>query len=242
MTNNVNPLRHAGGIARAKLWGAAPGARRGPKPKLTLEAIVNAALGVARKEGLESVSMAGVAEAVGCSKMALYRHVSSRDDLLAAMLDTALGEPPRLNGGWHERFTTLWEGLLALYSQDPWILDLPADIDTLTPQNAAWIDVGLSLFETSTLPYGDRFGAVLLITENARFLARLQRSEGRPTDDLDHLLSSAAHARDLLPSERYPHLFSLIDHDQADPPSSPIALTRDMMVSAIGAYFQSEAP
>lgn len=82
------------------------------------------------------------------------------------------------------------EALLSLYARDPWMLDLPTDIEALTPQNAAWIDAGLCLFESSTLPHSERLGAVLLLTENARFVARQQRSEGQPADDLDRLLSS----------------------------------------------------
>lgn len=237
MTDNAIPGDDIG-LALANLWGTAPGVRRGPKPKLTLGAIVNAALEIARGSGLAAVSMAGVAEVAGCAKMALYRHVSDRDDLLAAMLDTALGEPPILDGNWRDRFATLWEGLLSLYARDPWMLDLPADIDTLTPQNAAWIDAGLCLFETSILPYGERLGAVLLITENARFVARQQISEDRPADDLDRLLSSAARATAFLPRDRYPHLAAVAGHGQiAQPIALPAALARDMMIRAIATYF-----
>lgn len=228
------------GLAMAKLWGASPMVRRGPRPKLTLQMIVDAAVSVARDTGLAAVSMAGVAEAVGCAKMALYRHVSDRDDLLAAMVDTALGEPPTLDGSWHERFTRLWESLLSVYARDPWMLDLPADIDILTPQNAAWVDAGLCLFETSTLPYGERLGAVLLLTGNARFVARQQRSGDRPADDLDRLLSSVSSAR-ALPHDRYPHLAAVAGYHQE---SQPIALSpervHEAMTRAIAAYFPTE--
>ncbi|WP_193084321.1 TetR/AcrR family transcriptional regulator [Brevibacterium aurantiacum] len=230
------------GLALTKLWGTVPRTRRGPKPKLTLQTVVDAAVSIARDNGLAAVSMAGVAEVAGCAKMALYRHVSDRDDLLAAMVDTALGEPPTLDGSWHERFTALWESLLALYARDPWMLDLPADIETLTPQNAAWIDAGLCLFETSTLPHGERLGAVLLLTENARFVARQHRSEDQPADDLDRLLSSVSSATTLVSHERYPHLAAVAGHHQA---SQPITLSpervRETMARAIAPYFPTEA-
>lgn len=229
------------GLALATLWGTSPTVRRGPKPKLTLQVIVDAAVTIARDKGLAAVSMAGVAKGVGCAKMALYRHVTDRDDLLAAMVDTALGEPPTLDGSWRERFTTLWESLLSMYARDPWMLDLPADIDALTPQNAAWVDTGLCLFETSTLPYGERLGAVLLLTENARFVARQQRSEDSPADDLDRLISSVSSAGAFLPHDRYPHLAAVAGHHQV---SQPIALrperVHEAMTRAIAAYFPTE--
>lgn len=229
------------GLALAKLWGASPRTRRGPKPKLTLQVIVDAAVTIAREKGLAAVSMAGVAEVAGCAKMALYRHVSDRDDLLAAMVDTALGDPPALEGSWHERFTALWEGLLSMYARDPWMLELPAELDTLTPQNAAWVDAGLGLFETSALPYGERLGAVLLLTENARFVARQICSAERPADDLGRLLASVSSASACLSQERYPHLAAVAGHHRE---SQPVALSpervRETMKRSIAHYFDSE--
>ena len=241
MPEDDGRLRHDAGLALAKLWGVDQGVRRGPKPKLTLDIIVDAALHIAREDGLAVLSMAGVAEAGGCSKMALYRHVSDRDDLLAAMLDTAIGDPPAIDGTWRERFTILWDALQSLYARDTWLLDLPSDIDTLTPRNAAWIDTGLHLFDTSALPRPERLGAVHLITENARFVARRQTTNPSPVDELDRLLSTAASTGARLPRERFPNLAALAASGRSPQPVTlPEARVRDMMMRAIAPYFPAE--
>ncbi|WP_147916252.1 TetR/AcrR family transcriptional regulator [Ruania zhangjianzhongii] len=243
MVTDTSPGRGGAGRALAQLWGVTPAARPGPKPKLSIDAIVDAALGIARSDGLAAVTMQRVAEAAGCAKMALYRHVSDRSDLLAAALDTALGEPPALLGGWRERFAILWEGLADLYRRDAWLLDLPPDLDALTPRNVAWIDAGLSLFDTTGLSSGERWGLVLLITENARFVARQQRSAGSPIDDLDRLLLTTASAGAQLPAARYPHVARAAAAVRCDPETIGSAgLVREAMVRAIAIYFPPEVP
>src|SRR6202041_553797 len=76
------------------LWGASDRPRRGPRPSLSLERIVTEAISLADAEGLAGLSMQHLAERLGCAKMALYRYVPGKSELVALMVDTALGDPP----------------------------------------------------------------------------------------------------------------------------------------------------
>jgi AcrR family transcriptional regulator len=67
------------------LWGRREPGRRGPRPGLSTDAIVEAAVAVADAEGLGAVSMARVAKELGFTTMSLYRHVTSKDELLQLM-------------------------------------------------------------------------------------------------------------------------------------------------------------
>src|SRR5271169_3965722 len=80
------------GVAAA--WGVRERPHKGPKPALTLSRIVAAAVRVADTEGLDAVSMGRVAAEVGTAPMALYRHVSSKGELLTLMVDAAWGPAP----------------------------------------------------------------------------------------------------------------------------------------------------
>jgi AcrR family transcriptional regulator len=66
--------------------GTATSSRRG-RARLSREQIVGAAGAVLRDEGIDALSMRRVARELGCSPMALYRHVTDRDDLLRCVLD-----------------------------------------------------------------------------------------------------------------------------------------------------------
>jgi AcrR family transcriptional regulator len=80
------------------------------RPALSRAAIVQAALGVADRDGLDAVSMRRVAEALDTGASALYVYVSTRDDLLAAMFDQVMADvasAPLPPGDWRERLTWL---------------------------------------------------------------------------------------------------------------------------------------
>src|SRR3954469_24858588 len=87
------------------LWGQRPQPRRGPRPALSLEAIARAGIEIADADGITAVAMERGPEALGFTKMSLYRYVPGKVELGALMTDTALGEPVRLDsvaGGWRQ--------------------------------------------------------------------------------------------------------------------------------------------
>ena len=70
--------------------------RRGRPPRLSRPAIVAAAQAVVERDGVEALTMRRVAEELGASPMALYRHVRGKDELLVLLLDelaAALARP-----------------------------------------------------------------------------------------------------------------------------------------------------
>lgn len=74
---------------------AAPGSgsrSRGRVPRNTLsrEAIVEAALTLIDKDGLDAVTMPKVAQKLGVGTMSLYRHVADKDDLVEAVADRVM--------------------------------------------------------------------------------------------------------------------------------------------------------
>jgi AcrR family transcriptional regulator len=91
---------------------AEPVSRRGGpvRPALSREVIVEAALALADRHGLDAVSMRRVAGELDTGASALYVYVRNRDDLLAAMFDHAMAAvakaaPPA--GDWRARLTVL---------------------------------------------------------------------------------------------------------------------------------------
>ncbi len=78
------------------------------RPGLTREAVVARALEIGNAEGLEAVSLRRLAQELGVTPMALYRHVRDKQDLINAMtevvldgIDTTTGLRPEMT--WTER-------------------------------------------------------------------------------------------------------------------------------------------
>lgn len=126
------------------LWGRQEPGRRGPKQRLSTDAVVAAAIALADAEGLSALSMRRVAEAVGVSPMALYTYVPSKSELLDLMLDRALGEaedPDERLEGWRAKLTFIARQRWILAERHPWLLDLATHRPPLGPNMLRKVEV-----------------------------------------------------------------------------------------------------
>lgn len=101
--------------------------RRPPDPGLTREAIVDTAIAVADAEGVQALSMRRVATDLGVSTMALYRHVASKKELVAAMVDRVyrgLDLPDPAPEPWRTALELFATREWALYRAHPWAVPL----------------------------------------------------------------------------------------------------------------------
>jgi AcrR family transcriptional regulator len=112
-----------------------PAARRGRPPRLSRAAIVAAAQRVIERDGVEALTMRRVADALGASPMALYRHVRGKDELLVLLLDelaAALPRPP-LPREPRERVLAACRHMRDGLAEHPWIVDVLAGGDLIAP-------------------------------------------------------------------------------------------------------------
>ena len=151
----------------AAMWRLRETPRRGPKPSLTLDDIVGAAIEIADAEDLAAVSMARVAERLGNSTMALYRHVKSKDELLVIMSDAALERPDPMPEGvdWRTGLTFWADGVLTAIRRHRWYAKVPISGPPAGPNNLAWFDSALGVLKDTGLPEEAKVGVVMgLIT------------------------------------------------------------------------------
>ena len=81
----------------ALLWratGPEPRTGPGPKPGLSVDMIVDAAIAVADEQGMAALSMRAVGERLGRTAMALYPTCPGESELIDLMHDRALAELP----------------------------------------------------------------------------------------------------------------------------------------------------
>lgn len=84
------------------------------------------ALALADEHGLESLTMARVAERLGVTPMALYRHVASKADLLDGLVELLLTEfpPPPPGLGWADRLSKVASNVRASARRHPSVFPL----------------------------------------------------------------------------------------------------------------------
>jgi len=148
-------------------WGLRERPAKGPRPGLSLERIVAAAITVAGRDGLAAVSMSRVAAELGSSPMSLYRYVAAKDELLALMFDAATGTPPRgpdLAQGWRPGLRHWTTAVFAAYRSHPWAVRIPISGPPITPNQTAWLEVALGYLKDSGLSEQEKLSCVLLLS------------------------------------------------------------------------------
>lgn len=148
-------------------WGVDIRPTRGPKRGLSLPRIVEAAIAVADRDGLDAVSMSGVAKELGSSTMALYRYVDAKDELLQLMVDAVYGAPPAptADGEPIREALRRWAwGELRVFRAHPWVLRVPITGPPITPNAVRWFESGLASLGETALDENEKMETVLLLS------------------------------------------------------------------------------
>ena len=119
--------------------------------------------------------MARIAAELGVGTMSLYRYVTAKDELLALMVDQALG-PPVAAGDeddWRAGLRRWAVGLRAIYGRHPWSLRVPISTPPLGPNNVAWLDSALAALADTPLSEQEKLSTVLLLSGFVRNEAML---------------------------------------------------------------------
>jgi AcrR family transcriptional regulator len=172
------------------LWGRRERGRRGPRPGLSADAIVDAAVRIADAEGLEAISMARVAAELGFTTMSLYRYVASKDELLQLMFNaSALGAESLVLEGdnWRSRLRA-WAAIQRdMLDRHPWITQMPMPAPPLAPNSLHFVERGLQALD----------GTGLADTEKLRIiglLASYTLNEAKMANDAARAAAAAAKA------------------------------------------------
>ncbi|GEC08687.1 TetR family transcriptional regulator [Streptomyces spinoverrucosus] len=160
------------------LWDTGRRPSRGPKPGLTLDRIVEAAVRVADAEGLEAVSMRRVAAELGTGAMSLYRYVPGKAELLDLMLDRVQRpseNPADLGDGtWRSALEAMGRATLALYRRHPWLLQVNQSRPILGPSAIDGLEKVLSRIRPMGLSDRELVSAIILVDSYVIGAARTQ--------------------------------------------------------------------
>jgi AcrR family transcriptional regulator len=105
---------------------------------LTRQRVLEAAVDLADRHGIESVSMRRLGQELGIEAMSLYTHVRSKDDLLAGMVEVVIGQIPvrRNRGAWKSSLRRTVLSARSVILRHPWA---PRIIETLPDPGPAGI-------------------------------------------------------------------------------------------------------
>jgi AcrR family transcriptional regulator len=233
------------------LWGTRDRSAPGPKPGLTIDQVVAAAVEVADAEGLAGLSMRRVADHLGVGTMSLYRYVPGKAELLDAMVDRVSGEtdrPDDLPGGWRPRLEQVARENRRLYERHPWLLQVFAARPPLGPGIIAKYDHELRAVEGIGLSDVEMDSVLGLVLGYARAAAAsliewAQVPERTGQTDDEWWTALAPWLEQVFDAERYPLAARVgtaaTEHDQgADDPAHAFEFGLQRVLDGIQAFIE----
>jgi AcrR family transcriptional regulator len=149
------------------LWGDRSQPTRGPKPGMTPDDVVQAAMQLADEDGLAAVTMSAVAARLGFTTMAVYRYFPSKETLLDAIVDAGMGSPPRPTtprAPWREEVAEWARAKRAMLCARPWLAELPFVAAPHGPNWLGWLEAVLDPLSSTGLSAPD-LGEVLSVID-----------------------------------------------------------------------------
>jgi AcrR family transcriptional regulator len=98
----------------------------GDRAPLSRDRVLRAAVALADRDGISSVTMRKLGEALGVEAMSLYNHIGGKSDLLDGMVDTVFGEIelPSGDGGWRAAMRRRCVCTRHVLRRHPWAIGL----------------------------------------------------------------------------------------------------------------------
>ena len=185
----------------------------GPRPALSLDGILDAAIAVADGTGDLGFPLRAVGERLGTSAMALYTYVPGKAELIDLMYDRVFAEHPGMSGGssWRADVQAWSESLLAVLVAHPWAVEVSPARPALGPNEQAVLEGLLGRLYDAGIT-GDRVRVVTasvfaLVHSAARSIADAARAAGATgAADASWWAERASALADVVPdfAERFP--------------------------------------
>jgi AcrR family transcriptional regulator len=234
-------------------WGIRERPHKGPKPALSLERIVQAAVQVAETEGLGAVSMSRVATELGGATMSLYRYVAAKDELLALMVDAAYGPPPAAAGpgeGWREGLSRWAWALRAAVRRHQWTVRIPISGLPVRPNEVAWFEYALTCLRDTGLAESEKASVILMLsgyvrniaTTEADIEAAIRASGATPQEWMSSYGRMLAKLAD---PQRFPAIAAFVAagvFDTADDPDDEFSFGLERVLDGIEALVRTQEP
>jgi AcrR family transcriptional regulator len=181
--------------------------RKSPARRTPLDRakVLRAALEMADKSGLESLSMRKLAQALRVEAMSLYNHVAGKEDILDGLVELVAGEIdlPSLDGSWQAAMRRRAISAHAVLMRHPWATMLFVSRLNIGPNMLRYVDATIGCLREAgfSYPMADHAWNAL---DSYVYGFTLQKLNF-PLDPAEYAPAAEGFMH-LIPVERFPHL------------------------------------
>ncbi len=226
------------GSAPEPPWRSKPRRQGLPKPQLSREAVVAAALQVLDADGGDALTMRRVADQIGVSASSLYGYVDNKEELVNLVLDRLFEEVELpATGSWQETLKKFGRALLGMYRRHRGVAVLTLGRVVITPNMLPLSERILSELRSAGMPdqvavfVGDLAGLYVGSFAYELDVAPLAGQEQ------DFLAQFTAWIKSL-PAERFPNTVALADVAVAGSAEQRFEWGMDVLVRGLESYLK----
>jgi AcrR family transcriptional regulator len=125
------------------------------RPALTREKVLGAALRIADKGGIESLSMRNLAQALKVEAMSLYNHVVNKEDILDGLVELVVSEIdlPTPGADWRTAMRERALSAHAVLTRHPWASMLFVSRMNIRPNMLRYVDATIGCLREAGFSY-----------------------------------------------------------------------------------------
>jgi AcrR family transcriptional regulator len=176
-----------------------------PRAPLSRERVLRAAITLADRDGVDSLSMRKLGQALGVEAMSLYRHVANRDGILDGICDMVVGEieVPAQDADWKRAMRQRAISAHEVVLRHPWASTLIESRTGLSPARLRYTNAIIGSLRKGGFSIAAAYHAVIILDSYIYGFALQEVSWPVSAEE-----SPAATQRMLIqvPAELYPNL------------------------------------
>jgi AcrR family transcriptional regulator len=178
------------------------------RPPLSRDRVLEAAISLADREGVEALTMRRLGKELGVEAMSLYNHVANKDDILAGMVDLVFAEialPPS-DTDWRAALRQRCVSARQVLRGHPWAVPLMESGTSPGPATLRHHDAVLGCLFDAGLPTDVVAHAYAIVDAFVYGFATQEASlpaAGAPTEEFAQIAAQLAAS---MPADEFPHL------------------------------------
>jgi TetR/AcrR family transcriptional regulator, tetracycline repressor protein len=207
-----------------------------PRPQLSREVIVAAALKVIEVDGGEALTMRRVAEEIGVSASALYGYVANKEELVQLVFEQIISEVeiPADSGDWKEVVRAFAREMLGIFERHPGVAALTMGRVPFGPSMLAGSEFILGQLRAGGIP--DQVAAFVGDLGSLYVGAYALEQEVSPISDPAGFVDQAAAWLKSLPREQFPNTVALADKMVSGSAGARFEWGLDVIVRGLSTY------
>ncbi len=196
-----------------------PDSQEEPRAPLTRERVLRAALTLADKGGIESLSMRKLGQELGVEAMSLYHHVANKDDIIDGIVETVLEEveDPSWEGDWKAEIRHTAISSYEAFLRHRWACSLLMHRPRVSPARMGWMEALLRTLREAGFSADMTHHAYHALDSHITGFTLWQVN--MPFETKAELVDLAEDFLREIPADEYPYTIEHIDQHLA--PSSP---------------------